>query len=528
MTSSSKGRSTFVCGMGVMLALAVLIRADAAVGAVTPGQACAAAKQKAVSKNAAAKLKCHAKATRSGAAVDVECLQKADAKLGTAFQRAESAGGCVTLGDAAAAAALGDDLVAAALAALPPALPTPTATPTATMPSDPTPQTTACATGSGSGPELWVAPDAAGGLGQDCGSATYASIQEAVSDATAANQCAPGSVTTVNVCPGTYAETLDVEGSTLTIRGVGSGAAILKPDGPGIFAIRRQFPNSDTLVAVSPLVRVHPSAFFGPTDITIMNLTLDGSSVDGATGIYVDFGGTPYSFSTAVSDVRIGNVALGVLAASTLRGPLGQADVTVTNSVMVNGGVECAGGADVVCTVSDNTIVDGGVDLRTGPFGTVSNNRIIGNSSYGTGVRLFAAGLVDGVPTRPTTVSGNTLIGHRVGVEVVDSVAAVTGNTISTHQPDAVGVYGVGCNALCDLGIDYSPRLSALAPADQPVTVSENRIVNDVSVTGAIGIWMGEDWNPGAPWSQAVTAVGNHFVNAGDGLRIDAGAYVVP
>ena len=221
MIRSTDGRSNFSYGMGVVLAvLAVLVRAGE-VDAATPAQACAAAKQKAVSQNAAAKLKCYAKATKGGTAVDLECLQKADAKLEAEFRRAESAGGCTTLGDAAAALALVDDLVAATLAALPAALPTPTATPTATMPPDPTPQTTACGTGPGSGPELWVAPDASGGLGQDCGSATYASIQEAVSAATAANLCAPGSITTVNVCPGTYAETLRVDGPGLTIRGVG-------------------------------------------------------------------------------------------------------------------------------------------------------------------------------------------------------------------------------------------------------------------------------------------------------------------
>lgn len=108
--------------MGKVVAIAALIAVTAAVShaAPTPAQRCAAAKLKAASKKAAAKLVCHKKAFLKGIPVDSLCLAKAEDKYLTAFAKAEAKGGCATVGDAAAVEALVDTFVGDAVAALKP------------------------------------------------------------------------------------------------------------------------------------------------------------------------------------------------------------------------------------------------------------------------------------------------------------------------------------------------------------------------------------------------------------------------
>lgn len=105
-----------------------------------PGQICAAAKQAATGKKAAAKLSCYAKYTKSGGSTDLTtCLQRAETKFQAAFQKAEDkSNGCVTTGDAAALEATVDAFVASVVSALPAAL-APTSTPTVPPTYTPTP-----------------------------------------------------------------------------------------------------------------------------------------------------------------------------------------------------------------------------------------------------------------------------------------------------------------------------------------------------------------------------------------------------
>src|SRR5262245_54734396 len=90
--------------------------------------ACTAAKQSAIGKEAAALLDCHAKAAKKGVAVDSSCLAKANAAYVKAFVKADAAGGCLTTGDAADAessmGAFVDDVVAALRPALTASKPT--------------------------------------------------------------------------------------------------------------------------------------------------------------------------------------------------------------------------------------------------------------------------------------------------------------------------------------------------------------------------------------------------------------------
>jgi len=142
----------------------------------TPGQKCAAAKQKAAGNKAAQKLSCYANATRKGVTVDSACIARAEAQFTKALARAEAPGGCVITGDASAIEAMVDSFVAAVMAAIPAVAPTPTVTPTATDTSTATPTLTPSPTatrfvdnGDGTITDtntglMWEKKDAAGGL----------------------------------------------------------------------------------------------------------------------------------------------------------------------------------------------------------------------------------------------------------------------------------------------------------------------------------------------------------------------------
>lgn len=110
---------------GDLVALAASLTADV-VGATPPSGVakCAAAKQKNAGKTAAAKLGCHAKATKAGTSVDAACLAKADAKLVAAFAKDEDKSpGCDDFGVAGAIGPRIDAFVASVMNG------TPTATP---------------------------------------------------------------------------------------------------------------------------------------------------------------------------------------------------------------------------------------------------------------------------------------------------------------------------------------------------------------------------------------------------------------
>jgi hypothetical protein len=85
----------------------------------TSAAKCANAKLKATAKKASDKLACHAKAVVTGAAVDPDCLAKAETKFTRAFTRAELAGGCFTTGDALVLEAVVDAFVSEAAVMLP-------------------------------------------------------------------------------------------------------------------------------------------------------------------------------------------------------------------------------------------------------------------------------------------------------------------------------------------------------------------------------------------------------------------------
>jgi hypothetical protein len=74
----------------------------ATAGAATdPGARCAGVKMKAAARKSSAKLKCHARATARGLPVDQACLDKAEAKFSSSWQRIEATASCRTTDDEA-------------------------------------------------------------------------------------------------------------------------------------------------------------------------------------------------------------------------------------------------------------------------------------------------------------------------------------------------------------------------------------------------------------------------------------------
>jgi len=88
------------------------------VGADGPARRCSAAKRKAAAKKAKGFAKCYARAAKIGLPVNPACLGKADGKFVSAFERAESKGGCASVGDVAAIEGLVDAMIASAVADL--------------------------------------------------------------------------------------------------------------------------------------------------------------------------------------------------------------------------------------------------------------------------------------------------------------------------------------------------------------------------------------------------------------------------
>lgn len=106
-----------------------------ALGAASPAQKCAAAKNKLAMRHAAARAKCFQNAFLAGTSADSSCLSTADLKFATGITKIESKGGCSRVGDTAALQSAVESCVADVVALTQQCsgctpTPTPTATPT--------------------------------------------------------------------------------------------------------------------------------------------------------------------------------------------------------------------------------------------------------------------------------------------------------------------------------------------------------------------------------------------------------------
>jgi hypothetical protein len=131
-------------------------------------------------------------------------------------------------------------------------------------------------------------------------------------------------------------------------------------------------------------------------------------------------------------------------------------------------------------------------------------------------------------------VSGNHLTNNQIGVEVVDSAASVTGNSVLEGPgiPDSIGVYGVACDAYCGYFSDKDgAALDAVASTGQHVSVDTNTInFAAPAPSGSYGIWLGDDgWTRGGGYngpagSETVAISDTTISNVSHLLVVDAGA----
>ena len=103
-----------------LLFVALLLVAETAPASGAAREPCVWLKTMAAGTEAAAKLRCQAKATSAGAGVSAHCVARAEVNLRAAFGRAERRGGCGTTGDATTVATLVDTFVSAVARTVPP------------------------------------------------------------------------------------------------------------------------------------------------------------------------------------------------------------------------------------------------------------------------------------------------------------------------------------------------------------------------------------------------------------------------
>jgi hypothetical protein len=407
-------------------------------------------------------------------------------------------------------------------------------------------------------PTLYVSPGASNAADGSCTTAGYGTIQSAVNAAAAGNK--------IVVCAGTYPEQVTIKTSNLTL--TAQGTATIQPTSATSNAA--DLDNAQPIVAI---LAVEAPA----TGVQLAGLTVDGSGIQSlVNGCGTDLVGVLYQASTGTASATMKHLTienttpsnsgcgsgLGILAQAGTTGA-SKATLSISNNTVTGygkNGITCSD-LGIKCTITGNTITtaatgavaQNGVQVGFGAYGSVSNNTISGNywtaygadtnpqvqSDYASGVLLYAAGIDSaGIATLSTSVNGNHFMNNQIGVEVVDSVASVKGNSILESSPgigNSIGVYGVGCDAYCGyFTANNGSFLNTVAASGQRVSVAKNTIdFASPAPSGSYGIWLGDDgWVSatgyyGPAGSETVTVANPSIHNVTHPLVIDPGATLV-
>jgi hypothetical protein len=304
---------------------------------------------------------------------------------------------------------------------------------------------------------------------------SYSSIQAAVSSAGAAD--------VVKVCPGTYAEQVEITQS-LTLEGIAFGEAdqVTMTPYPALglpaIATNNLFSN-----AVAPQLWIHNTS--GPVNIS--NITLDATGANvagtgpwvvagifyqntsgtidrvttrnqtgdaGGVGIWVEGGNSNPSVTVKNSSVHdfdlygifaeSGHAALTTTinanfvqyAPSTVGNGIEILDSSSTvsdNSVVANRGIEVTGNG--TGAITGNTLLNNQTGIRSGPGFSITNNRIVNASVAG----------IDAGTIRP--IEGNTVVESPVGIELnctansnVQSNRIIEVGTAIDHAPTGIAL----------------------------------------------------------------------------------------
>ncbi len=183
---------------------------------------------------------------------------------------------------------------------------------------------------------------------------TFTTIQSAVTAAS------PGD--TIQVCPGTYDEQVNVTTQDLTIDGAGAGSTIIKPS--------IVVPNSSSLFSGSPIYAI--VLIDGVKGVTVEDLTVDGADAAAPLACNTYVGIFYRAASGTISHARVTNIFfpawrgcqgyLGIFVQSGNGGPGLNSDVMIDHNTVDNYGKNgiTANEAGTSVTVTNNTVTGRG------------------------------------------------------------------------------------------------------------------------------------------------------------------------
>jgi hypothetical protein len=256
--------------------------------------------------------------------------------------------------------------------------------------------------------------------------AAFNTIQAAV------NAAAPGD--TIQICPGIYNEQVVVTKSNLTIQGAGVAATVLRPT-----VVNKNTTSIVLGVPVAPILLVD-----GATNVTIANLTIDGSAADRGAKLFPNCARLPAyvgiyyrNSSGTVHTSQVTNITSATVCAIAIRAE--NANIVLTNDLLERygeSGIACAG-QNTKCFITENAIQgqgpvnnqsQAGIQIRAEAAGAISGNTISDHFLIGArGVPESSVGifLAFAQPSsNPHLVTDNLFINNQVDVQRVASAAA--------------------------------------------------------------------------------------------------------
>lgn len=362
----------------------------------------------------------------------------------------------------------------------------------------------------------------------------YATIQAAISAAS------PGA--TITVAPGTYVENLVVD-RPVTLTGSGD-ATVLYPaaSGPTCAGGSLCAGGSNMILVRSSDVTIENLRLEGDNPALTSGVVVGGADVDARNGIITDHTlGVPITNLT-VQDVRVADVYLRGIYASSGNGTFTFADNRVDNvqgdyasiaifaftssGVMRDNRVTRA--SDAISANWSHGIQFLGNDVsqsasgihtdNSGEFGStdlIRGNRVHDCTTDGYGIWVFA-------PYSSPTVDGNRVSGCAVGIALFGSQAAGAAPTFSNNDLNGDGAQASGSDGT--YGAYIATDLLGYGTGDATATLTGNRFAHFTAGLFATQTRMFYG-GPGGGQT-TVTAHGNEFVENGTGANGDTGTVV--
>jgi parallel beta-helix repeat protein len=351
-------------------------------------------------------------------------------------------------------------------------------------------------------PIFYVSPAAPGGGDTSCLTAQYPTISSALTAANTAN--IPG--TTIQVCAGTYAESVALTSSTvssLTITGPASGSpAVINAAGKV---------NGVSIMGTSNMTVEH---------LTVENAKREGISIGGSTNITVQNNivtgndqmcQPQLSFDDCGESIDLEAVTNSHILSNTVT--KGTGGILISDGIPPGSiGAQAFGGATPYYGPTSGNIIDSnivtdnvwdcgitmpshnstafgknGITGTGGVFNnTISNNTVENNGTAGGGGSgILMAGPFPGTAVYNNTVTGNTISGNGQGGFVLHSHApgqdlngnVIKGNTVGTN---AVGQTGAGVGVFTMATTEGDPA------AGNPATTGIEILAAAVPVTGTV------------------------------------------